>query len=49
MGKLAALSEAPSAYGMVDGVPSVTMDRTYVDDGQLILDLFVLSLLFFIA
>ena len=49
IGKLAALSEAPALYSEVDGVATLSSDRTYVDDGQTILRLWAISLVFVVA
>lgn len=49
IGKLASLSQAPAAYKSVDGVPTIVADRTYEDDGKLLLRLWVISLIFVIA
>ena len=46
MGKLASISEAPALYKSVDGVPTLSADRTYADDGQLILRLWIVSMIF---
>ena len=49
IGKLAALSQTGSTYQVEDDLPTRTEDRTYVDDGTLILRLWVISLIFVIA
>lgn len=49
IGQLAALSLSPSVLGTTDGQTSLVDSRTYVDDGQLILRLFVINLIFVIA
>jgi len=50
MGKIASLSLEPSAFGYdTDGAPALVNDRTYADDGQLILRLWVVSLIFVVA
>ena len=49
IGKLASLSQAPAEYKSVDSTPSLVADRTYEDDGQLLLRLWVVSLIFVIA
>ena len=38
-GKLAALSQAPSEFEIVDGTPTITATRTYEDDGLRLLRL----------
>jgi len=47
-GSLASISQAPALYKEVDGVATISTDRTYEDDGQLILRLFTISLAFVI-
>ena len=50
MGKLASLSLAPVNLSTnSDGDPTLTDERTYVDDGQLILRLWSISLVFVVA
>ena len=49
IGKLAALSQAPSEFETVDGTPTITATRTYEDDGLRLLRLWTISLVFIIA
>ena len=49
VGKLAALSLAGSTYEVNDGKASISTERTYADDGELILRLWIISLICVIA
>jgi len=50
IGKFAALSYAPSQYGLnEDGLPTMVDGTTYESDGQQILRLFAVSVVFVIA
>ncbi len=48
-GRLAALSQAGSAITDVDGVPTISTERTYEEDGQMILRLWSVSMAFLIG
>jgi len=49
IGRYAALSQAGSSITNIDGVPTISNERTYEDDGQTILRLWVVSLVYLIA
>ena len=46
---LASYSMTPAKYETVDGVPTLSDERTYVDDGKQLQALWIISLIFVIA
>ena len=49
IGMLASYSMSPAKYETVDGVPTLSDERTYVDDGKQLQALWIISLIFVIA
>lgn len=48
-GQFASISLSGSHFAMVDGVPTITYETTYADDGQRILRLWIVSLIFLVV